>query len=113
MQNKIYVGNLSYSLDESKLRETFSEFGEITDLAFPKDRMSGRPRGFAFITFAEASAAETALKLDGQDLSGRKVVVKFALERKTSGGSGRRGGGDRDYGDRGDFGGRSDHRGRG
>ena len=88
MQNKIYVGNLSYSLDESALRSAFAEFGEIKDVAFPKDRVTGRPRGFAFITFADTSSAEAALKLDGQELAGRKVVVKFALERKASGGTG-------------------------
>lgn len=90
MQNKIYVGNLSYSLDESSLRVSFEEFGEITDVAFPKDRVTGRPRGFAFITFADSKAADAALKLDGQEIAGRKVVVKFALERKpsTGGGSG-------------------------
>ena len=92
MQNKIYVGNLSYSLDESALRASFSEFGEIKDVAFPKDRVTGRPRGFAFITFAEPSAAEAALKLDGQELAGRKVVVKFALERKATGSGGGGGG---------------------
>ncbi len=94
MQNKIYVGNLSYSLDESSLRTAFAEFGEITDLAFPKDRVTGRPRGFAFITFTDAGSAEAALKLDGQELSGRKVVVKFALERKATGTGGRDGGRD-------------------
>ena len=88
MQNKIYVGNLSYNLDEDGLRAAFSEFGEITDLAFPKDRVTGRPRGFAFITFAETAHAEAALKLDGQEIAGRKVVVKFALERKSTGRAG-------------------------
>lgn len=91
MQNKIYVGNLSYSLDEDALRQAFEEFGEIKETAFPKDRVTGRPRGFAFITFAEPAAAEAALKMDGQELAGRKVVVKFALERKS--GSGGNGGG--------------------
>lgn len=95
MQNKIYVGNLSYSLDEAALRSFFTEFGEITDIAFPKDRVTGRPRGFAFITFAEPKSAEAALKLDGQEIGGRKVVVKFALERKAAGGSGGAGGGRR------------------
>lgn len=103
MQNKIYVGNLSYSLDESALRAAFAEFGEITDLAFPKDRVTGRPRGFAFITFTDANSAEAALKLDGQEVGGRKIVVKFALERKSTGTGG--GGRDRDRGDR-DRGGR-------
>ena len=90
MQNKIYVGNLSYSLDESSLRTHFNEFGEIVEVAFPKDRVTGRPRGFAFITFSDTKGAESALKLDGQDISGRKVVVKFALERKPAGAGGRR-----------------------
>lgn len=92
MQNKIYVGNLSYSLDEQSLRQSFAEFGEITDVAFPKDRVTGRPRGFAFITFNDAKSAEAALKLDGQEIAGRKVVVKFALERKSTGGSHQGGG---------------------
>lgn len=95
MQNKIYVGNLSYSLDEVALRAAFEEFGEIKEIAFPKDRVTGRPRGFGFITFNEASAAEASLKMDGQELAGRKVVVKFALERKSTGG----GGGGRDRGE--------------
>lgn len=95
MQNKIYVGNLSYSLDEAALRASFTEFGEITDIAFPKDRVTGRPRGFAFITFADAKSAEGALKLDGQEIAGRKVVVKFALERKATSGAGGAGGGRR------------------
>lgn len=95
MQNKIYVGNLSYSLDESALRAAFAEFGEITDLAFPKDRVTGRPRGFAFITFTDGSSAEAALKLDGQEVGGRKIVVKFALERKSTGSAGGGGGGRR------------------
>jgi RNA recognition motif-containing protein len=92
MQNKIYVGNLSYSLDETSIRKSFEGYGEITDLAFPKDRVTGRPRGFAFITFADENSAKNALELDGKDLSGRKVVVKFALERKATGSGGRRGG---------------------
>jgi len=92
MQNKIYVGNLSYSLDEAQLRTHFEEFGAITEVAFPKDRVTGRPRGFAFITFVDGKGAEAALKLDGQEIAGRKVVVKFALERKSTGSSGGGGG---------------------
>lgn len=89
--NKIYVGNLSYALDEAGLRDSFNEFGEITELTVPKDRVTGRSRGFAFITFKEATQAEAALKMDQVELSGRKVVVKFA-ESKTEGGNRDRGG---------------------
>lgn len=95
MQNKIYVGNLSYTLDEAGLRDSFKDFGEITDLTVPKDRVTGRSRGFAFITFSEAGHAEAALQMDGKELSGRKIVVKFA-ERKAEGG----GGGGRHHGSR-------------
>ena len=42
---RLYLGNLSYETDESKLRNIFSEFGEVTDVFLPSDRMSGRPRG--------------------------------------------------------------------
>jgi cold-inducible RNA-binding protein len=94
MQNKIYVGNLSYSLDEAGLRDVFKDFGEITDLTVPKDRVTGRSRGFAFVTFAEASHAEASLQMDGKEVSGRKIVVKFA-ERKSEGGGG--GGGKRHH----------------
>jgi len=90
-QNKVYVGNLSYSMDEPSLRSEFSKFGEITDIALPVDRVTGRPRGFAFITFADSKAATDSLELNGQDIDGRKAVVNFARERddRSGGGSGR------------------------
>lgn len=97
MKNKIYVGNLSYSLDDAGLREHFKEYGDITELTIPMDRVTGRSRGFAFITFAEASHAEAALQMDGREIAGRKVIVKFA-ERKAEGGGG--GGGNRHHGSR-------------
>lgn len=94
-QNKVYVGNLSYTLDESSLRSHFEKFGEITDIALPKDRVTGRPRGFAFITFADSQAASSSLELNGQDLAGRKAVVNFAREREQGSEGGGRGHRDR------------------
>ena len=100
-QNKLYVGNFPYSVDESQLRDLFSEYGDITDLALIMDRETGRPKGFAFVTFATQAAAEKALELNGRDLGGRALKVNVAMERERSGGGGRPGGG----GGRGGFGG--------
>jgi RNA recognition motif-containing protein len=58
------------------------------------DRETGRPKGFAFVTFATQAAAEKALELNGRDLGGRALKVNVAMEReRTGGGGGRPGGG--------------------
>ena len=94
-QNKLYVGNLPFSVDEAQLRELFSDYGEISELAMITDRETGRSKGFAFITFATQQAAEKALELDGKDLGGRKLRVNMAQERDSKGGGGRGGRGGR------------------
>ena len=94
-QNKLYVGNLPFSVDEAQLRELFSDYGEISELAMITDRETGRSKGFAFITFATQQAAEKALELDGKDLGGRKLRVNIAQERESKGGGGRGGRGGR------------------
>ena len=81
-QNKLYVGNFPYSVDESQLRDLFSQYGDITDLALIMDRETGRPKGFAFVTFATQAAAEKALELNGRDLGGRALKVNVAMERE-------------------------------
>ena len=90
-QNKLYVGNLPFSVDEAQLRELFSAYGEISELAMITDRDTGRSKGFAFITFASQQAAEKALELDGKDLGGRNMRVNIAQEREKKGGGGRGG----------------------
>ena len=94
-QNKLYVGNFPFSVDEAQLRELFSDYGEISELAMITDRETGRSKGFAFITFATQQAAEKALELDGKDLGGRKLRVNIAQERESKGGGGRGGRGGR------------------
>ena len=99
-QNKLYVGNLPFSADEAQLRELFSAYGEISELAMITDRDTGRSKGFAFITFATQQAAEKALEQDGKDLGGRNMRVNIAQEREKKGGGrggnrGGRGGGPR------------------
>jgi RNA recognition motif-containing protein len=91
-QNKLYVGNFPYSVDEDQLRSLFSPYGEIEELALIMDRETGRSKGFAFITFATQQAAESALEKNGVDMSGRALRVNMAQE-KSGGRGGRRGGG--------------------
>lgn len=92
-QNKLYVGNFPYSVDEEQLRSVFSAYGKISELAMIMDRETGRPKGFAFITFETQQAAEKALEQNGKDLGGRPLKVNMAMERDSrSGGGGRPGG---------------------
>lgn len=91
-QNKLYVGNFPYSVDEAQLRALFSAYGEISELAMIMDRDTGRPKGFAFVTFASPQAAEKALEQNGRDLGGRPLKVNVAIERAPRGGGGGRGG---------------------
>jgi heterogeneous nuclear ribonucleoprotein A1/A3 len=93
-QNKLYVGNLSFSVDEAQLRNVFSAYGEISELALIKDRETGQSKGFAFVTFSSQQAAEKALEQNGRDLAGRALKVNVAVERESRGGGrGRPGGG--------------------
>jgi RNA recognition motif-containing protein len=92
-QNKLYVGNFPYSVDEAQLRGLFTPYGEISELAMIMDRETGRSKGFAFITFASQQSAEKALELNGRDLGGRPLKVNMAMERDSRSGGGRRGGG--------------------
>lgn len=94
-QNKLYVGNFPYSVDEAQLRALFSAYGEISELAMVMDRETGRPKGFAFVTFASQQSAEKALEQNGHDLGGRPLKVNLAMERDSRGGGGRHGGGSR------------------
>ncbi len=88
-QNKLYVGNFPYSVDEAQLRDVFGQYGEISDLAVITDRETGRPKGFGFITFATEEAAERALEQNGQDLEGRPLRVNYAIDKPRNGGSNR------------------------
>ena len=83
MQNKLFIGNLSFKLADEDIRELFEKFGNITEVAIPTNRETGRPRGFAFITFEGEDSAKKALALDG-----RKIRVSIATGEKRTGGGG-------------------------
>lgn len=81
--NKLYIGNLPYSVTNDELNDLFSEFGEIVSATVISDKFSGRSKGFGFVEFAEESAAKEAMeKMDGQDVGGRNLKVNEAKERK-------------------------------
>jgi RNA recognition motif-containing protein len=97
MNSKLYVGNLSFETTEAALREAFSQFGNVTDVYVANDRETGRPRGFAFVTFATAEEAQAAeQKMNGTDLDGRSLKVNEAKPKESMGGGG--GGGGRNFG---------------
>ncbi|MCC7405423.1 MAG: RNA-binding protein [Bdellovibrionales bacterium] len=82
MNNKVYVGNLSYDLTEEKLREIFAPCGEIRELKIVKDFFTGKARGFGFVTFALPEAAEAAVRLDGTVVNGRNLRVSMAQDHR-------------------------------
>jgi len=88
MQNKLFIGNLSFKLADEDIRELFEKFGTITEVAIPTNRETGRPRGFAFITFEGEDSAKKALALDGHEVDGRKIRVSIATGEKRTGGGG-------------------------
>lgn len=91
-QNKIYVGNLPYSVTDEELKEHFGQYGDIQEVKIITD-FEGRSKGFGFITFEEQTAAQESLASDGNELSGRQMKVNMAREdkKRTGGGSGRGG----------------------
>ncbi len=100
----IYVGNLAREVTEDDLREAFEAYGKVSSVSLLKDRLTGEPRGFAFVEMpsqAEGQAALTAL--NGASLKGRTLRVDEARPRAEGGGS--RGGGGGGYGGRGGGGG--------
>lgn len=109
MANKLYVGNLAFSVTSDQLAEAFGGFGQIEEARVVEDRYTGRSRGFGFVTFSSEDEANKALSMDGKEIGGRPVAVSIAQERPArSGGGGDRGGFRSGGGDRGgDRGGRS------
>jgi cold-inducible RNA-binding protein len=92
LSNRLYVGNLPFSTNESELREMFEKHGPLESVNVITDRETGRSRGFGFVEFKDADAANAALSaLDGFDMGGRPLRVNVAHERGSGGGGGRGG----------------------
>ena len=89
----IYVGNLAFEMTEDQLRESFEEFGEVSEVNIIKDRETGRARGFAFVEMSNDSEANTAIgDLNGKEFEGRSLKVSQAKPRENRGGGGGGGG---------------------
>lgn len=105
MNQRLFVGNLSFQTTEDSLRSAFEAHGQVTDAKVIVDRETGRSRGFAFLTMGSDTEAQAAIEaMNGFELDGRPLRVNVAEERRPRGGDG---GGDRR---RGGFGGRDDRR---
>lgn len=90
MNSKLYVGNLSFKTTEADLRDAFGQFGAVTEVYVASDRMTGRPRGFAFVTFgSEAESKLATEKMNGIELDGRALTVNEARPKEDFGGGGR------------------------
>ncbi len=95
---KIYVGNMSYEVQEDDLREAFGAFGQVESVTIITDKFSGRSKGFGFVEMSTREAGQAAIEgLNGKDLKGRALNVNEARpqeKREDRGGyGGNRGGG--------------------
>ncbi|MEP7014252.1 MAG: RNA-binding protein [Verrucomicrobiota bacterium] len=91
---KLYVGNLSFETTENDLQDLFEKHGKVGEVALMMDRMTGKSRGFAFVTMNDATEANAALSaLNGKEVNGRTLNVNEARPReerpRTSGGGNR------------------------
>ncbi len=103
MGNKLYVGNLAYSVRDESLQQAFGQFGTVTSAKVMMDRDTGRSKGFGFVEMGSDAEAQSAINgMNGQALEGRAIVVNEARPREERpGGFGGGGGG----GSRGGYGG--------
>ena len=112
MGNKLYVGNLPYSVRDEDLQQSFGQFGSVTSAKVMMERDTGRSKGFGFVEMGSDADAQAAINgMNGQPLGGRNVVVNEARPMEArpprtgggfgggSGGGGGYGGGDRSGGD--------------
>jgi cold-inducible RNA-binding protein len=100
MNTKLYVGNLSYNTTENDLQDAFAAHGTVVEANLMVDRMSGRPRGFGFVTMSSEEEAQKAIEaMNGASLDGRNLTVNIARPKEDrpagggGGGGGFRGGG--------------------
>lgn len=79
MQNKLFIGNLDFSVTADDLKALFAGAGTVTDAAVIMDKMTGRSRGFGFVTMGSDDEAKKAIEMFNQnDLKGRKINVNVA-----------------------------------
>jgi cold-inducible RNA-binding protein len=96
MENKIYVGNLSYGVTDQSLADSFSAYGTVNSAKIVKDRETNRSKGFGFVEMSSAEEAQEAIDaLNGKELDGRQMKVNLAKPQEPRTGGGFGGGGPR------------------
>ena len=102
MAKKLYVGNLPYTITDASLKDTFAQAGTVSEAIVLMDRMTGRSKGFGFVTFENDAEADAAIDMwNGKDMDGRKLTVNVArpmeprTDRAPRGNGGGYGAGDR------------------
>jgi RNA recognition motif-containing protein len=99
MGNKLYVGNLAYSVRDETLQQAFSQYGNVTSARVMMDRDTGRSKGFGFVEMGSDAEAQAAINgMNGQAIEGRAVVVNEARPREDRPGGYGGGGGRGPYG---------------
>ena len=94
MNNKLFVGNLSFNTTENDLQDAFAAHGTVLEANLMTDRATGRARGFGFVTMSTEEEAQKAMNaLNGANMDGRNLTVNIARPREEGGGGGRRFGG--------------------
>ncbi|MGH7785557.1 MAG: RNA recognition motif domain-containing protein [Candidatus Binatia bacterium] len=82
MSTKVFVGNLNFSTTKDELMTLLAEAGRVVDVHLPTDRETGRPRGFAFVEFSQASeAADAIIRFHNREIGGRRLNVNAADDR--------------------------------
>jgi cold-inducible RNA-binding protein len=84
MNQKIYVGNMPFSMSEDSLRTLFSGHGDVQSVSVITDRETGRPRGFGFVEMT-SGASEAIKALNNHEIDGRALTVNEARPREESG----------------------------
>lgn len=87
MQNKLFVGNLSWGVTDESLKEFFAQVGEVVEAKVIVDRMKNRSKGFGFVTMATEELAQAAIdQLNGKEVDGRAINVSVARPPREDGG---------------------------
>ncbi len=87
----IYVGNLAYAMADEDLRAAFEPFGQVDTASVIKDKMTGRSRGYGFVTMNDDTQAKAAIEgLNGKEVQGRKIVVSESRPKEDRGDRGPR-----------------------